>query len=267
VRAASKPAADICFNASSIRLISAPLKTISPPITAIINQIATNPFHGSGCSCSLWLRHYCLRIRGSAISLLPKTAALDCVKQILIYTNSPDAPALFGGIASTNLERLKLFLDYSAYFTGLADAGWSPSRRIELAAFEPFEKDIRYEAIVVSRTSKTLKWGNRPGDKDIIGSGKYRARLAFAAFGSPGCRTFHIVLTSIGNFLDYRPGAITDFCRDTCLNRIDLPQPAKSAALEIEPCRGGLRQRGLPPNAQRPRQPFSDPEVSEKLID
>jgi hypothetical protein len=31
----------------------------------------------------------------------------------------------------------------------------------------------------------------------------------------------------IGNFLDYRPGAITDFCGDTCLNRIDLPQPVK----------------------------------------
>ena len=135
--------------------------------------------------------------RGTEISLLPKTAALDCVKQILIYTNSPDAPALFGGIASTNLERVKLFLDYSAYFTGLADAGWSQSRRIELAAFEPFEKDIRYEAIVVSRTSETLKWGNRPGDKDIIGSGKYRARLAFAAPGGEQYFYFMLVPTYI----------------------------------------------------------------------
>ena len=62
---------------------------------------------------------------------------------------------------------------------------WNDSRIHRTSHNEPvnthFEKDIRYEAIVVSRTSETLKWGNRPGDKDIIGSGKYRARLAFAA--------------------------------------------------------------------------------------
>ena len=34
--------------------------------------------------------------------------------------------------------RVKIFLDYSAYFIGLGYAGWSQRRRIELVAFDPF---------------------------------------------------------------------------------------------------------------------------------
>jgi len=77
------------------------------------------------------------------------------VKDVFIYTKSPDAPVLFSGTAAKNLDRVKIFLDYSAYFTGFGVAGWSQRRRIELASFDPFEKDIRYETTVVSRTVKT----------------------------------------------------------------------------------------------------------------
>src|SRR6202011_1115272 len=111
-----------------------------------------------------------------------------CVKNIWIDANSPHAPLLCRGRASQTFDKITLFIDYSAYFTGFGAAGWSQRRRIKLASFEPFEKGIRYEAPIISRLANkdgkivTLNWGNDP-DKDIISSDKYRARLEFAASG------------------------------------------------------------------------------------
>lgn len=89
-------------------------------------------------------------------SLAPKEDK-GLVKNILIYTNSPDAPAMFGGIAAGAFDRVTLFLDYSAYYTALSSANWTQCRRIKLASFDPFEKGMRYEAIVVSRTVDTAR--------------------------------------------------------------------------------------------------------------
>jgi hypothetical protein len=100
---------------------------------------------------------------------------------------SPDAPALFSGMANETFDRITLFLDYSAYFTGFGQDSWSERRRIKLASFDPFEKGVRYEAEIFSRTLNTdgktiaLKWANDRGNLDIITSDKYRARLAFTA--------------------------------------------------------------------------------------
>jgi hypothetical protein len=80
------------------------------------------------------------------LSLPQSAASLDFVTNIFIVTNASDAPALLLGTANKNLERVKIFLDYSAYVTGFGLAGWSQRRRIAIAAFEPFEKDIRYES-------------------------------------------------------------------------------------------------------------------------
>jgi hypothetical protein len=130
----------------------------------------------------------------------PAAADIDFVKNILIYT-SPDVPAMFGGTASENLERVKIFLDYSVYFIGLGFAGWSQRRRIELVAFVPFEKDIRYETTVVSRAVDVdgkiiaLKWGSDLGNKDYIGMKKYRARLALVAPGKEQYFYFMLVPT------------------------------------------------------------------------
>jgi hypothetical protein len=84
-------------------------------------------------------------------------ASSGFVRDILIYTNSPDAPALFGATANRTLDKVTIFLDYSAYYMSLGHAGWSQRRRIKLASFNPFEKDMRYEATVVSRSVDTAK--------------------------------------------------------------------------------------------------------------
>jgi uncharacterized membrane protein len=178
--------AGICF----VGAVAWPwVKSISPIVTSIITHLATNPV--SWFVVFMFLVATVLlpgKIKTS--NNLPQSAAsIDFVTNIFISTSLPDAPALFGGTASTNLERVKIFLDYSVYFTSLGHAGWSQRRRIEIAAFEPFEKDIRYEAAVVSRTVDAngkivaLKWGNELGNKDIIGGEKCRARLAFVTQG------------------------------------------------------------------------------------
>lgn len=122
-------------------------------------------------------------------------AALDFVKNISIYTDSPDTPALFRGTASKNLERIKIFLDYSVYFKSVTHAGWTQPSRVVLAAFEPFEKEIRYEATVVSRIENIIAWGNNPGDKDTIYGQKNRARLVFAALEKEQYFYFMVVPT------------------------------------------------------------------------
>lgn len=110
----------------------------------------------------------------------------DFMKNILIDASAPDAPALFSGTANVAFDRITLFLDYSAYFTGFGQDSWSDRRRVKLVSFDPFEKGIQYESAIFSRTLNTdgktvaLKWGN---NADIITSDKYRARLAFTAPG------------------------------------------------------------------------------------
>jgi hypothetical protein len=71
------------------------------------------------------------------------------MRNILINASSPDSPALLSGTASETFDKITLFLDYSAYF---GDAIWSQRLRIKLASFNPFEKGIRYEAVIFSRT-------------------------------------------------------------------------------------------------------------------
>jgi hypothetical protein len=187
----------IVYWVAFLGLVSIPMSWVAAYITPLYQYgWGAVVFAGVGAACAIMLvissalvawRYF----NPVATQLAPtedKTPT-DFIKNILICTSSPDAPASFGGTATTNLERVNLFLDYSAYFTGLGFAGWSQRRRIELASFEPFEKDILYEASVVSRTVGTdgkivaLKWGNDLGNKDIIGKEKYRARLAFVASG------------------------------------------------------------------------------------
>jgi hypothetical protein len=121
------------------------------------------------------------------LGLRQSAASLDVVTNIFIIANASDAAALLAGTAAKNLERVKIFLDYSAYVAGWGLAGWSQRRRIAIAAFEPFEKDIRYEAIIVSRAVDAegklvaLKWGNDLGNRDLINMEKYRARVEFIA--------------------------------------------------------------------------------------
>jgi hypothetical protein len=78
-----------------------------------------------------------------------RTHIPDFMRNILINASSPDSPALLSGTASETFDKITLFLDYSAYF---GDAIWSQRLRIKLASFNPFEKGIRYEAVIFSRT-------------------------------------------------------------------------------------------------------------------
>jgi hypothetical protein len=125
---------------------------------------------------------------------------LEFVKNIVINANSPDAPALFSGTASDTFDKITLFLDYSAHITGFGIIAWSERRRIKLDSFDPFEKGIRYEAAIFSRTldadGKTvvLNWGNNTGNTEIITSDKYRARLAFTVSGNE--QYFYFILVA-----------------------------------------------------------------------
>jgi hypothetical protein len=162
------------------------LNTVSPAFTEIVNQVSTNPV--------AW---FVVLMFGIATLLLRptngwkgvSTQSLDFVKNIVIDAASPDAPALFSGTANETFDRITLFLDYSAYFTGFGLDRWSDRHRIRLTSFDPFEKGIRYEAAIFSRTldadGKTvvLNWGNNSGDTEIVTSDKYRARLAFTVSG------------------------------------------------------------------------------------
>lgn len=178
------------------------LKPVSPVATGIVTQVATNPV--------AW---FVVLMFGIATLLLRPAAGrrsmsfqnLDFATNILIYAASLDAPVLFSGTAIETFDRITLFLDYSAYFTGIGQDSWSERRRIKLASFDPFEKGIRYEAEIISRTLNTdgktiaLKWANDHGNLDIITCDKYRARLAFTAPGKEQYFYFMLVAPYISS--------------------------------------------------------------------
>jgi hypothetical protein len=180
-------------------------KTVSPAVTGIVTQVATNPV---AWFVILMFAIATLLLRptdGSRTSGAPKPAtSLDFVENILIITYSPDSPALLLGTASETFDRITMALDYSAYFTGFRVSGWSQRRRIKLASFNPFEKGIRYEATIISRApnadgkTAALMWGNDP-NKDIVSSDKYQARLAFIAPGKEQYFYFMLVSTYLAD--------------------------------------------------------------------
>jgi hypothetical protein len=183
----------IVYWAAFIALVSAPMSWVASYIAPIAKYgWGAVVFAGVGAACAITLVICGVLVAWRFFHPLspPQSAIIAAfVKNILIDANSPDAAGLFSGTASETFDKITLFLDYSAYFIGLGAAGWSERRRIKLDSFDPFEKGIRYEAAIFSRTldadGKTvvLHWGNNSGNTEIITNDKYRARLAFSVSG------------------------------------------------------------------------------------
>jgi hypothetical protein len=202
----------IVYWAAFIVLVSAPMSWVASYIAPIAQYgWGAVVFAGVGAACAITLVICGLLVAWrffNPLSLPQSATSLDLiVTNIFIVTNASDttAAALLFGTAAKNLERVKIFLDYSGYVAGWGVTGWSQRRRIAIAAFDPFEKDIRYEATIVSRTIDAdgkitvLKWGNDLGNRDIIGMEKYQARLEFVSPEGGQYFYFMLVSTSIPN--------------------------------------------------------------------